>query len=217
MVTPVPDRIAKHPDFADVFGSSAPHCALIRRTTNCQWVQVYQHQTGEIFDVKAWTGLRPGSHSVEGGSAEHELDGSSFAYNLPTSSATGKVAYWKGKTYRMPLTENASEVWDLVNPVLEEFMKQCAVSTAPLLWLSDELDALLKAQGGQCKLGDCDPFQHDVLMWASPQGDLHQRRASLGAWFQIVLLPNRSAFQVFQLIDQGRHIQRCLVYTTDSR
>ena len=81
MLSPVPALVAQHPDFQAVFGTAAPHCAIVADNANRKWLQLFwfvaphayyliivsvlmllrfvvaSSRKGHVYDVTVWKSL----------------------------------------------------------------------------------------------------------------------------------------------------------------
>jgi hypothetical protein len=56
-----------------------------------------------------------------------------------------------------------------------------------------------------------------ILMWLGPQGDLEQNKGHTGSFYEIRTLTNRRMLEIFLLSENGRRVQRRLVFSSDTR
>jgi thiol-disulfide isomerase/thioredoxin len=210
MLMPTPREISAHPDFESVFHGDQPFCAVTSAKVNCHWITIiYKNHS---YDVMSWTPFRAGNT----GSTPSERGGLNLG-GLPNQTChsmpkvvvrdEGSCLYFGNQDFRpysLGSDSIAGQVAELLEPLLEETFDRLKLDEAPLMWISME----------------CDPesaLERQLLMYVPAVGSLEERKNHPGAFFEMHALLGRKLIYAFALVEEGRHLQRQLVYSSDAK
>jgi hypothetical protein len=219
MNMPVPTEIAGHPDFKIHFGKYRNLlCTVSSTDTNRQCIEIIDPD-GRFgaYEVQAWTPLKPYGRKGSGLGAilyddSDNLvdDGRCTAFNMPVPVNNNFqfgghrfVRYCEGRCGWV------SAIFDRLS-----FLSDDDFIGA---WCSESCLTMSSAETH-------DPADQEfagkmlVQMQCSPGGrDLSDIEGHPGAWFEVWAVPSERLLMIFALIDEGRKIQRSLVYSSSLR
>ncbi len=141
-------------------------------------------------------------------------------YNMPRRAPSGGL--WFDGTYFSEYKAGSSGwVSNLLDPLLQEAITSAKVGDKPLLYICDAVQIALQrheaALAASAVHDTLPPTVAQLLMYVPPQGELEELKGHTGGFFDLHVLFDHNVINVFSLLEEGRRLQRSLVYSSDSR